>query len=231
LLATIERLVVREPLEKVLERQKDVLEQQEKVLERQKDVLVDALFSQAAVSRDVPRYVPGLRVERWPVLLKSREHKRGFKEAGKPYWELEAAFLRDLEGSSSGDVADVLELTDHLSSEKLPRRPGLRPIYAPNESRRSRSADRYVTEGRKLFAALGAWPWAHAEKGRRFRPPTDWRDRETFQRPFWDWHHRACVDALLAWEAARTGELGFPKVADFEAARHLYKHGLAASPR
>lgn len=128
-------------------------------------------------------------------------------------------------------MVDALELTDHLSAEKLPRRPGLRPIYAPNEGRRSRSVARYASAGRKLFAALGAWPWAHAEKEHDYRLPTDWRDRETFQRPFWHWHRRACIDALLAWEAARTGDLGFPKVADLAAARHLYGHGLAVSQR
>lgn len=174
------------------------------------EVLIDALLGDVPLRNGVPTYTPGLRRDRWPVLIKSDQHGKGAKLVGKAYWELEVAYARDIEGETNQQVAEMLGLVDHL--------------HAGNN--RSKNADLWATSGRRLLAALGAWPWTHAPHGRLSRK---WRSDKGLYEAFEQWRRRAFVDAQLALEAARTGDLGFPKVADFEAARRLYEHGLAAS--
>lgn len=74
----------------------------------------------------------------------------------------------------------------------------------------SSSAKRAVREGRNLLAGLGAWPWAHAEKGRLHDHPEWWTDPR-FLAP------------LRAWIAQ-----GWARLLVNELTRH--RHGLQFEP-
>lgn len=75
----------------------------------------------------------------------------------------------------------------------------------------SSSAKRAVREGRNLLAGLGAWPWAHAEKGRLHDHPRWWTDPR-FLVP------------LRTWIAQ-----GWARLLVNELARH--RHGFQFEPR
>jgi hypothetical protein len=48
------------------------------------------------------------------------------------------------------------------------------------------SAKRAVRDGREILHDLGAWPWAHAERGRLYDHPEWWRE-EAFLGPLREW--------------------------------------------
>ena len=99
-------------------------------------------------------------------------------QAGLAYWEMEAAYYRDLDGATSCEIARAMDLQIDLH----------------RENPRSSSADRYVRHGRALLNRLGAWPWAAVANGRL---PAKWREQPAFARPLARWH----------WEGWERGHL------------------------
>lgn len=108
-----------------------------------------------------------------PIARKPGTHA---PRSGKLRWEVEAAFRRDINGASEGEVAQRLELT-----EGVDRQPEA-----------SRSARRYVSNGRRSLADIGAWPWCLAPNG---RPVRNWWTQEHYLGPLARWHRLAFVRA------------------------------------
>jgi hypothetical protein len=154
------------------------------------------------VRDDGPGHVPLLRHDRGirsaherlqlvretlpPGVRRQPDHHR--PTIGKPRWEIESAFFHDVCGYSNLEIADALDFTDHKKQTWGSRSP------------ESRSARRYVEDGRKALAALGAWPWTLEENG-KVDARGWWRD-DRFAIALFGWHEEATVmainDALLA---------------------------------
>src|SRR5205823_510488 len=56
-------------------------------------------------------------------------------------------------------------------------------------------ARRYVEQGRRLLAELGAWPWCLAEGG---FIPDRWHTQRTYARALADWHYQQSLTVLVA---------------------------------
>ncbi|MGI8594538.1 MAG: hypothetical protein ACR2ML_09300 [Solirubrobacteraceae bacterium] len=177
----------------------------ERLPAKRAELLIETLYT-ATDRRGLPVHDPYVR-RPWSPLLWKDEQGKGDRLTGKAVWELEVAFLSDLEGESNAELAEELGLTDHEWSA----------------SGRSRNVDRWKKKGRALHAALGSWPWTHAHDGRL---PSDWRRREEFRAPFFTWHRRAYVDAHLQLEASRTGRTGMPSDSAWVGAQRLYDSGF-----
>lgn len=109
-----------------------------------------------------------------------------------------AAVACDIKGESLSDVSrDLLHLNDHEDHSthgaiaKTPR-----------------GAERYRARGRLVLSVLGAWPWAHAPKGRLAR---DWRTTDGYVQPLRAWFQNSRNELAgelnridKAWEAGRT---------------------------
>jgi hypothetical protein len=104
-----------------------------------------------------------------------------FRRLGRPAQALRAAVERDVVKREAGAVSAGLGLTDH-------ERHSRDGVYG-HDARRLRA---YVTEGRALLNALGAWPWCHAPAGRL---PRGWHAQEAFQASLTAWFWQA-MDAL-----------------------------------
>ena len=117
-----------------------------------------------------------------------REPQHQAPRLGKRRWAIESAYRRHLLGHSELQIADSLDLTDHLNR------------VTGSRKRESRSVRRYVKEGRKTLATLGAWPWA-VEKDGRLDVRGWWRD-DRFAAALFAWHEEAFVmaynDTLLS---------------------------------
>jgi hypothetical protein len=123
------------------------------------------LPSQIRITGGLPEHypwIPSFRNLKPPAVspCDEEEVERLFKDEGRPTepitW-LEAAFLRDIDAWTKPDLIDYY------------RRP----------SRSSTGAvDYHLQKGRKLWRALGAWPWAVIERA----PPKDWPNEKRFQR-------------------------------------------------
>ncbi|MBA3327686.1 MAG: hypothetical protein H0T43_05235 [Solirubrobacterales bacterium] len=91
-------------------------------------------------------------------------------EARCTLWHIEAAYLRDLEGLTSLELAEAIEAGD----------------FSEQDGRgRSRTSDRWVKHGRELLHELGAWPWAVVDGGKL---PRDWRTDERITLALASWH-------------------------------------------
>lgn len=135
--------------------------------------------------------------ERETVISFSLEHntapwKRDDRGIGR---SLHAAVLRDVCGPISrkargAGVSRALGLTDHETAEHVD----------------ASAARTYAALGRKIFAVLGAWPWAHCD-GQAL--PPDWRSSSVFIEPLQEWfisaseeHDVARHNAIAAWHEA-----------------------------
>jgi hypothetical protein len=164
--------------------------------------LVLALLRQPLDHEHVPRHTryrtqPIIDGQRMPPELAPLVRDPGrdrHKLAGRPYWEMEAAWLHDLAGWSTAQVARFLGRAD-------PSVPGQRwKELVEGRQGRSRTAERYYTAGRRLLCALGAWPWAHAPDGTL---PQAWHRHQQTIAPLAEWHERWWADAARALNAAR----------------------------
>ena len=104
---------------------------------------------------------------------------------GKPRWEVESAFRRNIQGWTETQIADNLDLVDHLG-----------PSSTSQEGDRPRSARRYVQAGRLTLAKLGAWPWCLTRDGAVWRDPR-WWTTERYLRPLAAWHREAFIDSAM----------------------------------
>jgi hypothetical protein len=126
--------------------------------------------------------------------------------------------MRDLAGESPASVASMYGRKATLS------------ITGGSESRAVR---RYVNgRGAPLLAALGAWPWTHAESGRL---PRGWWTSPTFLEPLAAWHRAAWTDARqrLA-DAAQTfadGEVLRHRRSDSRTTEADYLRDMERAPR
>jgi hypothetical protein len=116
-----------------------------------------------------------------------------------PYARLEVAYLRDVEGWDRAAIATYLGLTP---DEPMPSEGRL-----IGNTRGSRTAERYVTEGRRLFATLGAWPWAVAEPDRL---PKQWWTLPAFKDSLCTWHREAWLEASAAVKQSSLALNGVP---------------------
>lgn len=114
----------------------------------------------------------------------STTRQRGDRSWGRAVW---AAAAADLAGASMTDVSRMLELNEHEQPD--------------HGGRRLRGAERHRAKGRELLAAIGAWPWAHAETGRLKQT---WRSDRLFIDPLRDWQERACVEIAAKLERCRS---------------------------
>lgn len=107
-------------------------------------------------------------------------------QVGRARWAIEAAYWRDIYGESEAAVGTRLDLYESWDDE------------------RSRGARRYVSDGRRTLAEVGAWPWALDDAGRLERR---WWNRERYCEALFVWHERAFIEnvnrALLSVDALR----------------------------
>ena len=146
------------------------------------DALIHAL-ARPPFTDDLPAYWPDRDLDIDDVLVNRPYRPAGKRKLGLAYWNIEDAFLHDLEGSTIADLAGPAS-------------------SGPEQRAFGRRKKRHVQRGRELLAALGAWPWVHAEGGKL---PRGWHEREDFHQPLDAWRRRAYVDAQLRLEAARSG--------------------------
>jgi hypothetical protein len=164
-----------------------------------------------------PHHLPVFPTERRRVIadvlpagvprLPSRQAPR----EGIRRWSMESAFFRDIRGCSTAQIADMLDLTDDSTRAS---------------EGGSRSARRYVAQGRAILAQLGAWPWCLAENGRLEKR---WWTIERYAGAILVWHERACVEASEATVLAMRAVITTPtwRSAEFDArARELYREQL-----
>ncbi len=124
-----------------------------------------------------------------------RKRPRRTPRAGVKRWHIYAAMMRDLRGASPQHLAEHFDFAD------------VQTMAA--EAGASRSARRYVAEGRRALAALGAWPWC-------LTPPegkldSQWYAHDRYAEALAMWHYRAAIEALedvLASVAAGGGDRG-----------------------
>lgn len=140
-------------------------------------------FLDAFAPREIPAWPHSVRQnavsEALPIGV-HREPGHQRPREGRQRWMLESAYLRDLRGSTTVQIADSLDLFD---------------VQSRITERRSRSADRYIGPGRKTLAELGAWPWCLAEDGKLERR---WWTIERYAEALLVWHQNACIDAVEA---------------------------------
>jgi hypothetical protein len=134
----------------------------------------------------IPRYAPNRGISgEVDAFVRDPQRGRG-KLRGKPIWQMEAAIHRDIQGWSWAQIADGTDRSygspyEGWRSEKTGK------VEASGDPRpqRGKTSERWARSGRELLHALGAWPWAHADKGTQ---PPDWRSREDFLWPLVNWH-------------------------------------------
>lgn len=170
------------------------------------DALIHAL-ARPPFTGDLPVYWPDRDLDIDDVLVNRPYRPAGKRKLGLAYWNIEDALLHDLEGLTIADLAGPA--TSGAERRALARR-----------------TKRHVQRGRELLAALGAWPWVHAEGGKL---PRCWRERKDFEEPLIAWRRRAYIQAQLRLEAARSGDLGIPRVASFDGATRLFEEGLGSA--
>jgi hypothetical protein len=113
----------------------------------------------------------------------SRLHREGNELVG-PRWgkngraviTLECAASHDLAGATAVQLSRAQGWADHVDADG---RPGP-----------ASSAKRAIREGRALLSRLGAWPWAHADRGRLHDHPSWWSDA-VFLGPLRTWLARS----------------------------------------
>lgn len=159
--------------------------------------------------------------ERMPATY-ARAPGRQAPRKGIKLWQMEAAVYRDLVGSGTAEIADVLDLRDDSTR---------------GAENGSRSARRYVEAGRRQLVALGAWPWA-------LQPlddgvlPRGWHRAEHFATALAHWHYYATRETLQdclrrVERAAGSTDLGVTLTTVEQAATayiNTYRAQLAKTP-
>ena len=144
-------------------------------------------------------------------LKRPRREQATRPREGHARWRMEAAYFSDLWGEDEKQVADRLDLAVDAGADEHKRAP------------RSRSARRYVGEGRRLLAALGAWPWCMDEHGRL---ESRWWSRQRYAEALARWHFDAFADAyddLLRPVQYVAGARPAWRAVDYGAAVRLYR--------
>ncbi len=130
---------------------------------------IERLIELLAPGRARPDWLPAYTSSAWPV--EDRQTPTGRRCTLARY--IAAAVAYDLGAHDLGEVSvKVLGLRDH-------------------DQRRNSGppkAVEYRRYGRRLLAGLGAWPWAHAPRGKLLKR---WRTDVTFLVPLQVWHERA----------------------------------------
>ncbi len=115
--------------------------------------------------------------------MRSRLHREGSELAG-PRWGrngravigMECAASHDLAGATLGQISRAQGWADHVD--------------AHGNAGPTSSAKRAIREGRALLHRLGAWPWAHANRGRLHEHPSWWTET-MFVAPLRTWLSRS----------------------------------------
>lgn len=129
--------------------------------------------------------------------IRSRLHREGNELAGprwgrngRPVITMECAASHDLARATVAQISRAQGWADHVDALGNP---------GP-----ASSAKRAIREGRALLHRLGAWPWAHADRGRLHEHPKWWAD-DVFISPLRAWLGRGWGAHLLD-ECARYRE-------------------------
>jgi hypothetical protein len=109
-----------------------------------------------------------------------------FGRNGRAALAVECAAAHDLAAATAAQLSRAQQWADHANPDGTP---------GP-----ASSAKRAIREGRLLLHRLGAWPWAHADRGR------------LHEHPGW-WANDAFVGPLRAWLAVSWARLAFDEYA------------------
>jgi hypothetical protein len=118
-----------------------------------------------------------------PVIARRPGHQAPRK--GKPMWEMNVAFARDIYGVDTVGIAVALGLDDYhtrvVDKRKIDNTDG------------SRGARRYIESGRERLSRLGAWPWCvrHDEQ-----LPPRWYCEEEYATMLATWHYQQTLARL-----------------------------------
>ncbi len=100
--------------------------------------------------------------------------------------------MADLGGVPLEGVSRALALNDHFQQE----------LYGHEVKGIPRKARAFRQRGRELLSTLGAWPWAHAERGRLLK---GWRTSPEFLEPLHTWCATACAELEAELASSRPG--------------------------
>ncbi len=151
------------------------------------DLLAQLLAPPTHTITGVPLHVPDASVT-WP----SRFSQRTQRNLSKPMRMLTAAIRHDLAGADLGAMSRFLGRKDH-------------GWYGANgewhdDGGTCAGTVADLAAARRCLHLLGAWPYAHAEKGSL---PRGWHRGATFNRPLADWYHRADAHAATYLNVSR----------------------------
>jgi hypothetical protein len=120
-----------------------------------------------------------------PVIARQPGHQAPLE--GKPMWEMNVAFARDIYGMDTVGIAVALDLDDYharvVDKRKIDNVDG------------SRGGRRYVESGRARLWRLGAWPWCITDDGRL---PPRWYCEEEYATALATWHYQQTLATLAA---------------------------------
>ena len=168
--------------------------------------------------RDLLRQELARRMEDFPAL--PRQPGRQAPRAGRPMWAINVAFVRDIYGISTLDIAHALDLRDYSTHD------------AEGGSHSGRT---YAREGRAHLSRLGAWPWCLTDGGRL---PRHWYIQQGYAEALACWHYRQYLAAHVAVASSVGPVARHPSVSSArvnaraaEAARAAYRENYEAAPR
>jgi hypothetical protein len=114
-----------------------------------------------------------------------RRHHTPAPLKGKPMWEINVTFARDIHGMDTVGIAVALGLDDYREDVVEERK--------INNVDGSRGGRRYVESGRARLSRLGAWPWCLRNDGQL---PPRWYCEEEFATALATWHYQQALATL-----------------------------------
>jgi hypothetical protein len=126
-----------------------------------------------------------------PIHFLVRQSGSHAPRKGIPAWSMEVAYVRDIEGLSSIEIAARYEF--HDDSEQHGRG-------------RSRSKSRYRKDGSELLRDAGAWPWAVG-----LPLPSAWWTGRRYIDALLQWHRDAWLSAYSSLQFGTSRLVGRPE--------------------